>query len=88
VFINTAITGLSKILPNATHDELQLAISGTSGAYFQQLNDDLRAQATSVIVQSMSKVYILVYVAAAFCLVLSACFTVSVPLNRFRRLNH
>ncbi|KAK0387490.1 hypothetical protein NLU13_5802 [Sarocladium strictum] len=75
VFINTAIAGLSRILPDATHDELQRAISGTSGSYFKQLDDELRAQATSVIVGSIGKVYILVYVGAAFCLVLSACFT-------------
>ena len=85
VFVNTAIEGLSRLLPNATHDELQLALSGTSGAFFQQLDESLQADATSVIVAAMSQVYLLVYVAAAFCLIASVCFTVSNPMQQLRR---
>ena len=76
LFVNTAMDGLSTVLPDASDAELQAALSGTSGEYFQSLGESAREAAVSVIVESMSKVYILLYVAAAFCLVLSICFTV------------
>ncbi|KND89162.1 putative HC-toxin efflux carrier TOXA [Tolypocladium ophioglossoides CBS 100239] len=75
VFINDAIAGLSLILPDVSRSELQLAISGTSGAYFQSLPADLRAQSIDVIVAALQKVFIPVYVGAAVSLIASVCFT-------------
>lgn len=63
--------------------ELQLAVSGTSGTYFQSLPEDLQDQAVDTIVGSLARVFILVYVGCAVTLVLSLLFTVSchvVPL--------
>jgi hypothetical protein len=74
-----AIKGLMKVLPNATPEELQLAISGTSGEYFRSLPYELRDRATETIVAAMRNVFIPVYVGAAVCLILSVCFTVSFP---------
>jgi len=75
VFINEAISGLSSLLPDVSRSELQLAISGTSGAYFRSLPEELRLQATDTIVLALQKVFIPVYVGAAVSLVLSVCFT-------------
>lgn len=77
VFINDAIAGLSALLPDVSRAELQLAISGTSGAYFRALPEGLRAQSLDIIVGAIQKVFIPVYVGAAVSLVLSVCFTVS-----------
>ncbi|KAL1962640.1 hypothetical protein VTN77DRAFT_9354 [Rasamsonia byssochlamydoides] len=75
VFINEAIAGLSAVLPDVSRYELQLAISGTSGAYFRSLPEGLREQSIATIVGALQKVFIPVYVGAAVSLVLSVCFT-------------
>lgn len=76
IFLNTAINGLAGVLPNVSRSELQLAVSGTSGTFFQSLPDDLRLQSTDVIVKSLQDVFVPVYVGAAVSLVVSVCFTV------------
>ncbi|KAK0643305.1 major facilitator superfamily domain-containing protein [Cercophora newfieldiana] len=75
VFVNDAVVRLGAVLPDATREEIQLALSGTSGHYLSSLGDELRAAATDAIVQALQKVFIPVYVGAAFCLVLSVMFT-------------
>lgn len=83
VFINQAVDGLTGVLPGVPRSELQLAVSGTSGTYFQSLPEDLQDQAVDTIVGSLARVFILVYVGCAVTLVLSLLFTVSchvVPL--------
>ncbi|KAI9372485.1 MFS general substrate transporter [Aspergillus egyptiacus] len=75
VFINKAVTGLAALLPNVSQSELQLAISGTSGAYFRSLPEELRARCIEVIVSALQNVFIPVYVGAAVSLVVSVCFT-------------
>ncbi|KAK5661227.1 hypothetical protein OQA88_11120 [Cercophora sp. LCS_1] len=75
VFVNDAVAGLSKVIPNATREEMQLAISGTSGSYWEKIPENLREPATNAIVAALQKVFIPVYVGAAVCLVLSVCFT-------------
>lgn len=77
VFINSAIAHLMEVLPGVSREQLQLAVSGTSGAYLRSLSPELRAAATDAIVAALRKVFIPVYVAAAFSLVLSVLFTVS-----------
>ncbi|KAK0660106.1 major facilitator superfamily domain-containing protein [Cercophora samala] len=75
IFVNDAIKNLMVVLPDATREQLQMAISGTSGDYFSSLAPGVRAAATDAIVDSLRQVFIPVYVAAAFSLVLSVCFT-------------
>ncbi|KAK4247367.1 major facilitator superfamily domain-containing protein [Corynascus novoguineensis] len=75
VFINSAISHLMEVLPGVSREQLQLAVSGTSGAYLRSLSPALRAAATDAIVAALRKVFIPVYVAAAFSLVLSVLFT-------------
>jgi hypothetical protein len=78
VFVNRAVANLAAVLPpGASREQLQLAVSGTSGAYLRSLSPALRAAATDAIVEALRKVFIPVYVAAAFCLLLSVLFTVS-----------
>jgi len=76
VFINDAVTNLSAVLPDATREQLQFALAGTSGHYLSSLGEEVRAKATDAIVRALGKVFVPVYVGAAVCLVLSVMFTV------------
>ncbi|KAG8626046.1 hypothetical protein KVT40_006447 [Elsinoe batatas] len=75
VFVNKAISGLEVLLPNASRADLQLAITGTSGAYFRTLPGDLQSQCIDAVVLALRDVFIPVYVGVAVCLVASVCFT-------------
>ncbi|SPQ26873.1 cd867ba1-2a8a-411d-a580-4cd420b027f1 [Thermothielavioides terrestris] len=76
VFVNRAVANLAAVLPpGASREQLQLAVSGTSGAYLRSLSPALRAAATDAIVEALRQVFVPVYVAAAFCLLLSVLFT-------------
>jgi hypothetical protein len=77
VFVNDAVTGLAAVLPDASREELQFALSGTSGHYLSSLSEEVRGRATEAIVMALQKVFVPVYVGAAVCLVLSVLFTVS-----------
>lgn len=76
IFVNTAVKGLMSALPGVPREELQLAVSGTSGSYFQSLAPEQQEAALEVIVEALSKTFILVYVGAAVTLVCSLLFTV------------
>ncbi|KAF4635034.1 hypothetical protein G7Y89_g3062 [Cudoniella acicularis] len=65
IFVNTSLQGLENILPNVPVTQLQLAISGASGNFFATLDPTLQRPCLEVIVSSLQKVYILIYVAAA-----------------------
>lgn len=76
IYVNGAIAGLEVLLPSLSAEDIQLAIAGTSTTFSDSFSPDIRQQATDVIVEAMSKVFILVYVGAAVSLLLSVCFTV------------
>lgn len=78
VFVNRAVAGLTSVLPDVPRSQLQLAVSGTSGSYFKSLPHDKQVLAIEVIVQALSKVFILVYVGGAVTLLCSLLFTVSI----------
>lgn len=84
VFVNVALSNLQILLPDVPRSTLQLAITGTSGAYFKSLSEDLQEQSTRVIVSAIGKTFIFVYVGAAVSLVLSILFTVSIFRYRSR----
>ncbi|KAH6658493.1 major facilitator superfamily domain-containing protein [Truncatella angustata] len=75
VFINESLDNLSVLLPDISRDNLQLVITGTSSAALRGLTPEVRQQVIDVIVQAMGDVFILTYVAGAFCLVASMLFT-------------
>ncbi|KAH6695438.1 major facilitator superfamily domain-containing protein [Plectosphaerella plurivora] len=75
VFVNGAMTSLSLNLPHASHEELQMMLSGTSGSYYSSLTDSARELAIDAIVKALQKVFIPTYVGAALGLVLSCLFT-------------
>lgn len=57
-FVNTAINGLQKILPNVPRQKLQAAISGTSGGFFETLDPATKAMMTlDVIMGSLQKTW-------------------------------
>jgi MFS family permease len=59
VLINTATSGLSVLLPGVPTNVIKNAISGTSGTFFNTLDEATKAAALDVIVKSIDKVYIL-----------------------------
>jgi MFS family permease len=71
VLINTATSGLEKLLPNTPVDEIKNAISGTAGNLLSSLDSATYTAALNVIVSSISKVYILGITAMALAFILS-----------------
>lgn len=59
VFLNKAINGLSKLLPDVSRDEIQIAVLGVSGDLFGTLPADVRRNATNVIVDAIDRTYML-----------------------------
>ncbi|KAL8888844.1 MAG: hypothetical protein Q9215_003796 [Flavoplaca cf. flavocitrina] len=78
VFLNKAISGLSKVLPNVSRDEIQKAVLGVSGDLFGTLPADVRRNATSAIVNAIDKTYIIVFVSGIVGLL------AAIPMNRKR----
>lgn len=71
VLINTATDGLEKLLPNTPVEEIKNAISGTAGDLLSSLDSATMTAALDVIVNSISKVYILGITAMALAFILS-----------------
>lgn len=65
VLINTATSGLEKLLPDVSTDTIKNAIAGTAGQLLSTLDPETRTAALDVIVHSISKVYILAIAAMA-----------------------
>ena len=65
VLINTASSGLTKLLPNVPAITIKNAISGTAGDFLSTLDPATRTAALEIIVNSIGKVYILAITAAA-----------------------
>ncbi|KAL8982148.1 MAG: hypothetical protein Q9205_003258 [Flavoplaca limonia] len=78
VFLNKAISGLSKVLPDVSRDEIQKAVLGVSGDLFGTLPADVRRNATSAIVNAIDKTYIIVFVSGIVGLL------AAIPMNRKR----
>jgi hypothetical protein len=71
VLINTASSGLEKLLPNVPAETIKNAIAGTAGELLSTLDPATRTAALTVIVGSISKVYILAITAMAVSFVCS-----------------
>lgn len=69
VLVNSATSGLKTLLPNVPEALIKNAIAGTSGQLLSTLDSDTRQAALTVIVSSISKVYILAITASAVGLV-------------------
>ncbi|KAK1992755.1 hypothetical protein LX36DRAFT_715131 [Colletotrichum falcatum] len=78
IFINQALSGLAALMPDVPHSSLQQTISGTSGSFFRSLSPDMQKQSAEIIVNALAQTFIIAYVGAAICLVLSCCFTVRI----------
>ncbi|KAI9778950.1 MAG: hypothetical protein M1835_004801 [Candelina submexicana] len=59
VFLNKAISGLGKVLPDVSRDEVQNAVLGASGGLFNALPTDVRKNAIKVIVDAIDRTYVL-----------------------------
>jgi MFS family permease len=71
IFLNGATDRIVKILPTASAEQVQGAVAGVGSAFFSSLPDDVRDKVLNAIIESMSKVYILVITAGALTVVLS-----------------
>jgi len=71
VLINTASSGLHELIPDIPIAEIKNAIAGTAGQLLATLDTATRIAALDVIVQSISKVYILAITAMAVSFVCS-----------------
>ena len=72
IFLNGAEKNIEKVLPGVPVETIQAAIAGAGSEFVKSLSDTLRAQVLKAIVDAMSKTYILVIVAGALSLILSA----------------
>ena len=54
-FVNTALRGLQNLLPDVPRQQLQGAISGTSGGFFATLDPTTQAKALDIIMSSLRK---------------------------------
>ncbi|OCK74764.1 MFS drug efflux transporter [Lepidopterella palustris CBS 459.81] len=73
VFVNEALSGLQKLLVSQPRDELLRALQGLSGDLLATLTEQQRDATLAIIIESLSKVFILVYVAAALGILSAAC---------------
>jgi hypothetical protein len=55
-FVNVALAGLQKIIPDVPRMQLEGALSGTSGSFFSTLSPELQDQALAVIMDTLQKV--------------------------------
>ncbi|KAG9984867.1 major facilitator superfamily transporter, partial [Aureobasidium melanogenum] len=69
IFINEALESLKVLLPMLPEDQLRSVISGTSSDAISKIPVELREQAISALVDSLRKIFIPSYVAAAVALV-------------------
>lgn len=71
IFLNVAQQKIGAVLPGASPELIQSAISGTSSAFLRTLDPDTQAQVLHAIVGALSKTYALVITSGAVGLVLS-----------------
>lgn len=55
-FVNTALNSLQRLLPSVPRQQLQAAISGTSGNFFATLDPEITSAALEIIMSSLQKV--------------------------------
>ncbi|KAI0392294.1 putative MFS drug efflux transporter [Xylariaceae sp. FL0594] len=71
IFLNESINQISRILPGRAREEVQQAVSGFGGDFFDTLSQDQRQRVLDAIVASIDKTFILVITASALSLALS-----------------
>jgi len=65
VMLNTAISGLTNLLPDVSPEVIESIVAGTAGEIFQTLPPDVRTLALNLIVNAINKVYIVTLTAAS-----------------------
>ena len=71
VFLNSASKGISAVLPELSAEEVRAIILGVGSETYAALAPDARSRAVAVIVESLSKVYIIAMVSSGLTVVLS-----------------
>ncbi|KAI1119474.1 MFS general substrate transporter [Nemania sp. NC0429] len=75
VFVNTAQEALYKLLPDVPRAQVQDLVAGATSNLIHTLPENVREAALEIIVSSLNKTFIVVYVGAIITLVCSAFFT-------------
>jgi hypothetical protein len=65
VLLDTASSGLARLLPDTPMEIIKNAVAGTAGNFFDTLDPQTRIAALNIIVNSIDKVYILTITAGA-----------------------
>lgn len=68
VFTNTALENLQPLLPDVPHDQIQMALSGAAGDFFQNLSRETREAVLRTIMASINKSYVAPHSVLAFSL--------------------
>ncbi|MCJ1350604.1 MAG: hypothetical protein MMC33_000585 [Icmadophila ericetorum] len=71
VFTSRSFTSVSALLPNYPATDIQTAVAGFSGSFFQHLPIDVRGKVLDIVVSSLDTVFILFSVSNGLCLILS-----------------
>ncbi|KAI9046258.1 uncharacterized protein KD926_004096 [Aspergillus affinis] len=71
IFINRATHGIALVLPQASRDAIQQAISGARGSFFTTLSATARARVLEAIADTISEVFIMMIAAAGLSLILA-----------------
>lgn len=77
VFQNTAITKVSKVLPDASSAEISILVAGTSNSVFKSLPEATKALILPQITEAMRGVWIFYLTAASLSFVASLAIGVS-----------
>lgn len=71
VFLNQATGKIAALLPDVPLETVRGAVAGGGSAFFRTLSDDIKAKVLHIVVEAISRVYILVITAGALAVVLS-----------------
>ena len=75
VFVNRTLIGLPGLLPKMPSKQLQLIIAGSSSSFSTTHSSHTREHALEIIINALSKTFVLVYVAGALGLNCSVLLT-------------
>lgn len=85
IFENQALAHVRNILPDVNEQEVKDAITGTNSKLFSTLDNGVRDNVISAIVNALSSVYLVVLVAGVTVLIISICLVVGASTPNLKR---
>ncbi|KAI9891417.1 MAG: hypothetical protein M1814_002736 [Vezdaea aestivalis] len=71
IFLNQSATKIGALLPDASVEDIKSAITGTGSAFFNTLSEDMKKQVLHIIIESISRTFILALTAGCLSVVLA-----------------